>query len=80
MNQPLLDQCLAQATAAAAPLLDRITEQAIESLRQAESASGKSTERRELADAYLELMRVKAGWPARFQQALAQGWQATLQG
>lgn len=80
MNQPLLDQCLAHVKGAAAPLLDRITEQAIESLRQAESASGKATERRELADACLELLRVKAGWPARFEQALAQGWHATLEG
>lgn len=74
----LLRQCLAAAANAAGPMLGRCAEHAVGSLQEAENKSGKVAERHEIADAWRELLRHKAGWVARFPGELATAFKSTL--
>lgn len=66
----ILHQCLDEAVAAAAGLLEKCLDQAITSLQDSETKSTKVSERQEMADAWRELQKHRSAWVGRFPRDL----------
>lgn len=71
----LVRQCLDLATAAAPRLIERAVDHAVTQLQDDELRSQSTAQRREIADAYRELLRLRPMWIERYPAVLA----ATLQ-
>ena len=70
VSSSILRQCLDQAAKASGPLLGRCLDEAIDALQQAENKSGKALERREISDAWRELLRLTPAWTGRYPAAV----------
>jgi len=70
-SQPeVLQSCIEEAAKAAKPAMDRCIEDAVAALEVAQSQSESAAEREELAAAWRELLKNKAGWSAQYRADL----------
>lgn len=77
-SSPLLvRQCLELATAAAPRLIERAVDHAVTQMQDDELRSQSTAQRREIADAYRELLRLRAAWIERYPAVLAAALQAS---